>query len=130
MMNAQQRWFGYLRGLAGGIAGGVAGYFLFWLVLRHGYYALALPAALLGLACGFASRMSSNLLGAVCAVAGIGLAVYIEWQRRPFIVDESLAYFVTHLQNVQGMSQFMIALSGVFGFWFGRGGREQAAIEQ
>jgi hypothetical protein len=129
-MVAGHRWIGYLRGLAGAAVGAAVGYFLFGLMWRQGFYALALPPALLGLGCSFASRISSNLLGAVCAVAGVALAVFMEWHWRPFRVDDSLGYFLTHLHNLQGMTLFMISLSGIFGFWFGRGRGNQADAEE
>jgi len=129
-MVSQHAWLGYLRGLAGAAVGGAAGYFLFGILWRQGYYALAVPAALMGLGCGFASGMASNALGATCAAAGIGLAIFIEWQWSPFRVDGSLGYFLTHLQNLKGMTQFMIALSGIFGFWFGKGRGERAVAEE
>lgn len=117
----QVAWLGYARGIAGAIAGAVAGYFIFALMWQQGFYALAVPAALMGLACGFASRIVSNALGAACAVAGIATALLLEWRYAPFRVDDSLGYFLTHVQDLRGVTLLMIALSGVFGFWFGRG---------
>ncbi len=64
------------------------------------------------------------------AVAGVALALFMEWRWSPFKVDDSLSYFLTHLQNLQGMTLFMIALSGVFGFWFGRGRSDQTDADE
>ena len=120
-------WLGYARGIAGAIAGGVAAYFAFAILLRQGFYGLALTGALVGLGCGLLSRIVSNVLGAVCAVAGVVLALLLEWHFRPFITDDSLSYFLTHIQDLQRWTQLMIVLSGVFGFWFGRGRARSAA---
>ncbi len=127
-MDGQRPWINYLRGIAGGAVGG-AGYFLFWVIVRQGYYALAVPAAGAGLACGFASRILSNALGAICAAAGLVLAIVCEWQFRPFRDDASLSYFITHLPSLSGTTLTMLVLSGVFGFWFGRGRRHASTAE-
>lgn len=117
----QTAWLGYARGVAGAFAGGVAGYFAFTLLLRQGFYALALPGALLGFGCGLASRIDSVALAALCGIAGILLAIWIEWHFFPFADDKSLSHFFGNLHRLTGLTQLMIVLSGVFGFWFGKG---------
>ena len=108
----------------------MAGYYAFFWIIRQGFYALALPGALLGLGCGYLSGRMSNVQGAVCAVAAVALALYIEWVSGPFIDDASLSYFLMHLHKLTGLTQIMVVLSGVFGFWFGRGNRHnQRAAE-
>lgn len=113
----------FLLGLVGGAAGGILGYFLFFLIARQGFYAIALPGALVGLGCGAMSGRSSTVLGIVSAVAGLLLGIVTEWRFAPFIADKSLLYFVKHLHTLPSVTQILI-LAGVFlAFWFGRGRR-------
>lgn len=112
-----------LRGIVGGFIGGAVGYFLFQWLLDQGYYALAIPGAFVGIGCAILSRVQSTLLGALCAVAGIALAVFLEWHNYPFKDDPSLSFFVRNVHELPGPKQLMILLSGVFAFWFGRGTR-------
>lgn len=119
-----------VRGMAGAIAGGALAYFLFEWLLRHGLYAIALPGALVGISCAMLSRRKSNLLGALCALAGLALAIYLEWSNFPLVADPRLAYFVSHLQDVSAPTLLMILLSGVFGFWFGRGTQHVSAAPE
>lgn len=123
----QTAWLSYARGVAGAIVGGVAGWLLFAVLLRQGLYAPALSGAFVGLGCGWLSRTVSNALGAVCAIAGVVLALLLEWRYFPFNADSSLGYFLAHLTALGGWTQLMIVLSGVFGFWFGRGRATAAA---
>ncbi|MHC4176210.1 MAG: hypothetical protein ACYSWU_01815 [Planctomycetota bacterium] len=111
----------YVLGLLGAAGGGAIGYFVFFLLARQGLYAIVLPGALLGLGCGALSRGKSNLLGVVCGLLGLLLGVFIEWRFAPFVADNSLWFFVTHLDDLATIKLVMIALGGLFAFWFGRG---------
>lgn len=108
-------------GLLGAVAGGAVGYFAFFLLARQGLYAMVLPGALLGLGCGALSGGKSNVLGVVCGLLGVLLGVFTEWRFAPFAADESFSFFVTHLKDVRTMALVMIALGGLFAFWFGKG---------
>ena len=108
-------------GLLGAVVGGTVGYFAFGWALREGFYALALPGALLGLGAGMASRVHSNLLGAICGVAALVLSVFSEWSWRPFGADGSLSYFLSNLSQLTSMTWLMIVVGTLFGFWFGQG---------
>lgn len=113
--------FKFIFGILGAVAGGVVGTLLFSLLIRQGLYAIAMPGALIGLGCGFASRTKSWALGIVCAVASLILGFGLEWKFRPFLVDDSLSYFVRHIGDLKTSSLALIAIGGVFGFWFGVG---------
>ncbi|MEM7311892.1 MAG: hypothetical protein AAF497_01950 [Planctomycetota bacterium] len=117
----QQQSVIFARGLAGAILGGVVGYFAFQFAFQSGFYALALPGALLGLGCGYASRVHSTALGIICSIAALGLGVFCEWKTSPFIADESLSFFLKNVHQLTGVTLIMIVLGGIFGFWFGRG---------
>jgi hypothetical protein len=110
-----------LRGLLGAAVGGVIGYFLFAFLVRQGFYALAMPGALLGLACGYASGIRSLPLAAISGAAAFLLQILLEWKFFPFVADESLTYFLTHLHHLRPATLMMMALGVLFAIWFGLG---------
>jgi hypothetical protein len=110
-----------LRGIGGAIAGGVAGYFLFVLLLRNGLYSSMIPGALMGLGAGLAARGRSPVLGILCAVVAIPLAIVGEWSVMPFRDDKSLAFFVTHVHELPPLHLVMMALGAAAAWWFGQG---------
>lgn len=120
-MAPEVKFSNWLLGLLGGIVGGALGYAVFFFLAGQGLYAMVLPGALLGLGCGYLSRISSLGLGTLCGLSAIFLGLFIEWQFAPFIVDDRFGYFMTHLHDLRPMTLIMIALGGIFGFWFGRG---------
>jgi hypothetical protein len=101
-------------GVLGAVAGGVLGYLAFMWAARQGFYALVLPGAALGLGCGLAARSGPGLLSIACGIAGLGLGFFSEWKLAPFIADDSLGYFVTHLHELRPMTLILIALGGFF----------------
>jgi len=110
-----------LRGLAGGVAGGVAGYFVFSWLTGQGLYALALPGALLGLGCGWASRQKSIVLGVLCAVMGLALGIVCDWRVKVPIGDGSLWGYVMNLHQRSAMTLIFLALGVLLAYWFGLG---------
>jgi hypothetical protein len=115
-----------MLGLAGAVVGGLLGYLLFRWIPRQGFYGPFLPGALAGIGCGLLSRQRSWLLAVVCAVIGLGVGLFAEWQRAPFIADNSFMYFLTHLHRVDApVTIAMIVLGGAFGFWFGLGRKKK-----
>lgn len=125
-MLESSRQLNFGLGLAGAGIGGALGFFAFFWIAGHGFYALALPGALLGLGGGFASRMKSTALGGLCGIAAILLGIVTEWRYAPFMTDDSFTYFLTHLPRLSSITQLLIVVGGVFGFWFGQG-RERFA---
>jgi hypothetical protein len=120
---ASNQIFVILRGIAGAIAGGVVGYFLFDFLLGFRIYGLMIPAALLGLGAGLAARGKSQMLGILCAIAGVALMIVAEWLRAPMVDDKSLVYFVTHLHQMDNpVTKFlMLTLGTAAAWWFGQG---------
>ncbi|HSI10542.1 MAG TPA: hypothetical protein VK961_00800 [Chthoniobacter sp.] len=100
-------------GLLGAAVGGCVGYFVFFWMAKQGFYALALPGGLLGLAAGLCARERSRPLAAICAVAGLMLGLFTEWRFSPFLADHSFTYFLTHVHTLQTVTLLMLAL-GVF----------------
>ncbi len=111
----------HARGLLGLTVGGVAGFYLFQWLVSQGFYGLAIPGAVMGLACGYASRIYSPVLAVACGVSALGLTIFSEWKTFPFTDDESFVYFLAHLHQLKGLTLIMIALGVVFGAWFGLG---------
>jgi len=110
-----------LLGLVGGIVGAVLGYFLVFVIARQGFYAIALPGALLGLGCGALSGRKSAALGIICGVFGLAVGIYTQWRFAPFIKDESLSFYLAHLLDVNRVTQILILLGAILAFWFGMG---------
>src|SRR3954465_12386507 len=97
-------------GIIGAVIGGCVGYFAFFWIARQGFYALVLPAALLGLGAGLCARRRSAPLALLCGVAGLALGLFTEWRFAPFVADTTLAYFVRHLHLLRPLTMFMVAL--------------------
>ena len=100
-------------GLLGAALGGCLGYFAFFWIARQGFYALLLPPALLGLGAGLCARGRSVFLAVICSVAGLALGLFTEWRLAPFVADDSLAYFITHVHTLKPITMIMLGL-GVF----------------
>jgi hypothetical protein len=108
----------FLPGLLGAALGGALGYFAFVWLARQGFYALALPGALLGIGCALLSKHRSHVLAAVCGIGAIALGIFSEWRLSPFIKDDSFLYFLSHLHQLRPITLIMILVGGVLGFWF------------
>jgi hypothetical protein len=65
---------------------------------------MVLPGALLGLGCGLMSGIRSDVLAIACGLLALLLGFFIEWQFAPFIDDDSLAYFATHVHKIRSMT--------------------------
>jgi hypothetical protein len=109
------------RGIAGGVVGGVAGCFIFRWLAKQGMYGIMIPGALIGLGAGLAARDRSVTLGVICATAALVLSLYAEWWLFPFIKDNSLTYFLTHLHQLRPMTLIMMGLGVAFAYWLGQG---------
>jgi hypothetical protein len=112
-------------GLLGALIGGCVGYFSFFWISRQGFYALALPGALLGLGAGLCARHRSSLLAIICGIAGLALGLFTEWRFAPFIADKSLSYFFSHLHLLRPLTWIMVALGTFLSYRLalGRDGR-------
>jgi hypothetical protein len=107
--------------LLGAVLGGVVGHLVFVWALRHGFYAMIAPGALLGVGSGLLARERSMPRAIFCGVMALGLGLFSEWRVRPFVTDPSLAYFLAHISSLQPVPLLMIALGGVFGGWLALG---------
>ena len=105
-------------GLLGAVLGGVAGYFAFGWLARQGFYALALPGALVGVGCALLSKHRSYLQATICGISALLVGVFLEWRHFPFVQDSSLGYFLSHLHQLRAVTLIMIVVGGGLAFWF------------
>lgn len=116
-------------GLLGAALGGCLGYFAFFWVARLGFYALVLPGALLGLGAGLCARGRSVVLAAICSGAGLALGLLTEWRLAPFVADDSLAYFITHIHTLKPITMIMVGLGAFLSYRLALGrGRKSAPL--
>src|SRR6185369_6204476 len=120
-MSDERSKSGCLLGCIGAVIGGWMGYEAFFWIAKQGFYALPLPGALLGIGCGLLARKRLMPRAVLCGVAAVALGLYVEWRFEPFIADKSLGYFVSHIHLLRPYTLLMVALGGVFGFWFALG---------
>jgi hypothetical protein len=126
-MNDNARLRNLLIGVGGAIGGGILGYFAFMWIARQGFYALMLPGGLVGLGGGLWVRDRSPLRAAICSVIALAWGLFAEWRFAPFIKDDSLGYFLSHLHELRPITLLLIVAGGAFGYWLSLG-REQAVI--
>ena len=105
-----------LWGLLGAVIGGAAGFFAFFWIARQGFYALILPPGLMGLTAGLFARSRSTPLALVCGVAGLALGLFTEWRFAPFVADNSLAYFMTHVHKLRPITMLMVGLGAFISY--------------
>ena len=115
-----------VRASAGALAGAIIGYAMFVWLAQQGFYALAIPGAALGLGCGLSTRRRSLGTGLACGVLAILLGVFTEWRFFPFVKDGSLAFFISHFNELKPVTLLMIAAGGIFGAYFGMGRRPRS----
>lgn len=109
-----------LLGVCGAIVGGALGALGYQWMLGHGYHALVLPGALLGLGAGVGAGTVSKWRGLACALGALVFGVLVEWRFRPFAADEGLGYFVQHLGDLRPPTMIMLVAGGLLAFWMGR----------
>jgi hypothetical protein len=121
-----------VRGLVGAVLGGVAGYFLFGWLIKRGFYAPMLPGALLGLGCGVFVRQRNLPLAILCGIIALALGVFTRWMQDASIYSNDFVQFVLHLNRLSTVTQLLLALGGLCGFWFALGtrGREKPAPKE
>jgi hypothetical protein len=106
-------------GLVGATMGGVFGYFIYKWGLQQGLKAGVVPGALVGLGSGLVSSRPSRIRGVICGLAALALGIFAEWRNAPFVADNSLGYFLSHMQQLPPLVLIMIALGGLLGWRWG-----------
>lgn len=114
-------WRSLFLGLIGATVGAFAGYFGYKWGLSQGFDAAVAPGALLGFGFALAARSPRLEFGILCAVLALLFSLYVEWTFWPFVKDDSLGYFLTHLHELKPLKLLMI-LAGVYlAFSIGKG---------
>ena len=120
-----------IQGVAGALAGAGIGFVIFTLLIKHvGVYAMAIPGAMVGLACGYASRQRSLVLGIACALIACATMIFAEWWNFPFQKDESLGFFLKNLGKLSSLFWLSLLLGGGLAFWFGQGNDRTTSRER
>ncbi|HVQ42759.1 MAG TPA: hypothetical protein VMS54_11140 [Vicinamibacterales bacterium] len=105
-----------LLAIVAAIAGGALGYAAFFWLIASGYYGLALPGGLAGVAAGLIAHRS-RWIAFVVGAGGLALGVFTEFRAAPFLADDSFRYFLTHLTDLRPVTQVMVLLGGGIAFW-------------
>jgi len=103
-------------GLVGAAIGGAVGYFAFFWVTRHGFYAMVLPGGLLGFGAGLCARGRSIPLAVICCAAALALSLVTQWRFAPFIADPGFGYFIAHVSALSPVTLVMIGLGTFLGY--------------
>ncbi|MDR3618839.1 MAG: hypothetical protein P4L85_05765 [Paludisphaera borealis] len=119
-MTSSSRIASNLLGLVGATLGAILGYYTFLWIYHRGFYGMMIPGAMLGLGCGFLARHPSTPRGVACAVAALGLGVFIEWWLFPFENHPSLGYFLSKISHLNTVTLLMIPGGAFFAYLFGK----------
>jgi hypothetical protein len=105
-----------LIAIAGAIVGGVIGALAFGFFLDRGLYAFAVPGGLAGIGAGIMNNRA-RWVPVVCALIALVAGVVAEGVYRPFVKNESFAYFLKHIFEIETIGIVTIVLGTIIGFW-------------
>jgi hypothetical protein len=115
----KERVMDFVPGLIGAVMGGVFGFFIYRLGLQQGLKAGVVPGALVGLGSGLLSSRPSRLRGLICGIGALAIGIFAEWRFAPFNKDDTLGYFLTHMNLLPSLVIVMIALGTFLGYYWG-----------
>ena len=116
-MNEPPRTQPMALALLAAVVGGCAGYFAFFWIVKQGFYGIMLPPACVGLAAGYCTPRRSQPLAIACAIGGLVLGLFTEWRFAPFIVDNSLSYFIMHVHKLKPITQLMLVVGSLASYF-------------
>ena len=111
----------WVRGIIGAVLGAAIGIYVFFLLYDNGMYGLMIPGALTGLGFGLLSRRTFWSAGLLCAVLGLLVMLWCEWQLAVDFKDQEVGEFIKVIPKLDTSTKVMLALGTLFAFWFGRG---------
>jgi hypothetical protein len=120
-MTGNEKAVNFLLASMGALVGGAMGFFLFVWLVHQNFYAMIVPGATMGLGAALLLKERSLAFGAALGILALFLGVFAEWWTMPFVADDSLGYFLTHLHQLKPITFIMIVLGGVFAVWIGQG---------
>ena len=117
--SAQRPLYTLLYCPAASVAGALIGHVLFrYLIDHHGLYAPLLPGALAGIGCGMVARRPSHGRAALCAIFAAAASLLSEWKARPFVTDDSLAFFIRNMHMLQPFTKVMYGVGAAIAYYF------------
>jgi hypothetical protein len=129
-MNSPNVAKNYVLGIVGAAVGGLVGYFAYVWIVKQGFYAPLVPPAAVGFGAGIAARRRLIPLGVFCAIAGLALGLFVEWDIFPFNDDQSFTYFITHVHRLTPLTLILLAVGAFFSYRLATGfDRGSAASE-
>ena len=131
-MNQPQQpipWVRLAAGMIGAIVGAVVGGWIYNWGIRQGLDAPMIPGTAIGFGVLSAAKVGRLELGILSAVVALVAGLYLEWSNFPFVADDGLGYFLSHLHSLQPLKILMIAASVFIAFFIGRG-REHTHLER
>ena len=117
-VSTPKAWF---RGTIGALLGAAIGGFVFFVLHDRGWYGLMIPGALTGLGFGLCSKRSFFSAGLFCAMIGLVVMLWCEWQILPKFKDKEFAEFLRVVPRLDSGTKIMLAAGTIFAFWFGKG---------
>ena len=109
------------RRTAGAAGGAIVGTLAYWLLQQWGIHILAAVGAATALGVSSMARSRSLGWGVLTMVLAVVLSLLVEFLFRPFAIDHSFGYFISHLADLPRNTLLSLAVIAVLGFYFGRG---------
>jgi hypothetical protein len=104
-------------GLLGAILGAILGGWLTNLIVSQGLYAIPLVGLTTGFGAVTLARRGGVGIAIVAGLVSLVGAIVTEWKIFPFIVDDSLSYFLQHLHQVIPIHLILIAVAAAGAAW-------------
>lgn len=106
--------------LVGAAVGTAIGLLIFNWFYNQNLYAMVVPGATLGLGSHLVALDRSKVRGVVLAGLAIAVGLLAESHYFPFVADDRLSYFLAHIPSIIPAHLLMIAIGGIFGYWWGK----------
>jgi len=84
----------------GALIGAAAGAFVTKFAAQSGFYAIIVVGILTGLGAILISRRGNWGIAIIAGVIALAASLWTEWWLYPFVVDDSLGYFVQHIGDL------------------------------
>ena len=111
----------YVSGFVGILVGAAVGCGVVTLLFRWGFYGVMLVGLCTGWGSSLFSQSSSKLLGIACVLVALPATIGISWYCSPFVVDDSLVFYLQHLHKLKPIQLVMIGLGTLMAYYVGKG---------
>ncbi|MFO0962556.1 MAG: hypothetical protein U0625_06570 [Phycisphaerales bacterium] len=99
------------------LGGAVAGFVVVRLLMGAGFYGLMIVGLGAGMGAELVRTRAPFVPYASAAIALAGM-IFTEWWFRPFSADTSFGYFLTHLQDLTGVTIAFLVVGTAIAWWF------------